>query len=329
MINTRKLGNLEVSAVGLGCMGMTHAYGAPADKTDMTKLLHAAVEIGYNFFDTAERYTGQNADGVTEYNEELVGNALKAYRHKMVVATKFGIQHDSNATLITDSRPESIRKSLEGSLKRLGTDYIDLYYQHRLDPKIPVEEVAGVMADLIREGKILHWGISEADENHIRRAHAACPITAVQNRYSIMARWHESLFPLLEELNIGFVAFSPLANGALTDCYQLGSNFEESDYRKMMPQYTKEAYEANQALTALLRELAAEKNATEAQISLAWLLEKKPYIVPIPGSRRENRIKENAEAANIKLSPTEILSLNEKLASIKMSAVYGGMRIKE
>lgn len=215
----RTLGNdLTVSAVGLGCMGMSHAYGAPANKKEMTELLAQAVGMGYTFFDTAEVYgTPDNPHD----NEELVGAALKPYRDKIVLATKFGIHFDMTSTavnkpLVPDSRPEVIRASVDASLKRLDTDHIDLYYQHRLDPKVPIEEVAGVMADLIREGKITHWGLSEATEETIRRAHAVCPVTAIQNRYSMMARWYESLFPVLEELHIGYVAFSPLANGFLS-----------------------------------------------------------------------------------------------------------------
>lgn len=223
----RTLGSdLTVSAVGLGCMGMSHAYGAPADKKEMTELLAQAVDLGYTFFDTAEVY------GTPEHphdNEELVGAALKPYRDKIVLATKFGIHFDMSSTatnkpLVPDSRPEVIRASVEASLKRLGTDHIDLYYQHRLDPKIPIEEVAGVMADLIREGKITHWGLSEATEDTIRRAHAVCPVTAIQNRYSMMARWYENLFPVLEELHIGYVAFSPLANGFLSGKYDKSSS---------------------------------------------------------------------------------------------------------
>ena len=212
---------LEVSAVGLGCMGMSHAYGAPADKKEMTELLAKAVDMGYTFFDTAEVYgTAQNPHD----NEELVGQALKPYRNHVVLATKFGIHFDQtapevNKPLVPDSRPEVIRASVEQSLMRLGTDHIDLYYQHRPDPDVPVEEVAGVMKELIEEGKILHWGLSETNEETIRRAHKVCPVTAIQNRYSMMARWYESLFPVLEELQIGFVAFSPLANGFLSAKY--------------------------------------------------------------------------------------------------------------
>lgn len=221
-MHKRTLGNdLNVSAIGLGCMGMSHAYGAPGDKKEMTELLAQSIDLGYTFFDTAEVYG--TADNPHD-NEELVGAALKPYRNQIILATKFGIHFDLtssrvNKPLIPDSHPEIIRASVEDSLSRLRTDHIDLYYQHRLDPEVPIEEVAGVMSDLIREGKITHWGLSEATEETIRRAHAVCPVTAVQNRYSMMARWHEALFPVLEGLNIGFVAFSPLANGFLTARY--------------------------------------------------------------------------------------------------------------
>lgn len=222
--------DLTVSAVGLGCMGMSHAYGAPANKKEMAELLAQAVGMGYTFFDTAEVYgTPDNPHD----NEELVGAALKPYQDKIVLATKFGIHFDMTSTavnkpLVPDSRPEVIRASVDASLKRLGTDHIDLYYQHRLDPKVPIEEVAGVMADLIREGKITHWGLSEATEETIRRAHAVCPVTAIQNRYSMMARWYESLFPVLEELHIGYVAFSPLANGFLSGKYDKTSSLKQA-----------------------------------------------------------------------------------------------------
>ena len=284
----RTLGNdLTVSAVGLGCMGMSHAYGAPADKKEMTELLAQAVDMGYTFFDTAEVYgTAENPHA----NEELVGRALKPYRKKIVLATKFGIRFDMsspqvNKPLIPDSRPEIIRASVESSLKRLGSDHIDLYYQHRTDPNVPIEEVAGVMADLIKEGKITHWGLSEATEETIRRAHTVCPVTAIQNRYSMMARWHEALFPVLEELQIGYVAFSPLANGFLSAKYGKDTVFDGLyDYRSMMPQFSEEGIEKNRALLDLLYKMAAEKQTTPAQISLAWMLCKKPYIVPIPGT---------------------------------------------
>ncbi len=326
-MNTRILGkDLKVSAVSLGCMGMTHASGAPADPKEMTKLLHQAVDIGYLYFDTAECYTGINQDGTTAYNEELVGPALKPYRHDVVIATKCGVHHSPDG-LVMDSRPETIRKSVEGSLKRLDTDYIDLYYQHRIDPKVPAEEVAGIMAELIEEGKILHWGISETDESYLRKAHAICPVTAVQNRYSMMARWHESMFPVLEELQVGYVAFSPLANGVLSDRYNKDSRFETgTDYRSFMPQFKPEAYEANRELFELIRTLAEEKAATPAQISLAWMLCKKPYIVPIPGTRKLERLRENAGAADISLTAQEVSRIDERLDQMPMSQVFGGSR---
>ena len=326
----RTLGSdLTVSAVGLGCMGMSHAYGAPADKKKMTELLAQAVDLGYTFFDTAEVY------GTPEHphdNEKLVGAALKPYRDKIVLATKFGIHFDMSSTatnkpLVPDSRPEVIRASVEASLKRLGTDHIDLYYQHRLDPKIPIEEVAGVMADLIREGKITHWGLSEATEDTIRRAHAVCPVTAIQNRYSMMARWYENLFPVLEELHIGYVAFSPLANGFLSGKYDKSSQFDaETDYRSVMPQFQPENIDRNHDLLTLLQKLAEQNNATPAQISLAWMLCKKPYLVPIPGTRRLSRLLENAGAADVTLSAEEVSVIDEALNGMEMSEVFGGSK---
>lgn len=326
----RTLGSdLTVSAVGLGCMGMSHAYGAPADKKEMTELLAQAVDLGYTFFDTAEVY------GTPEHphdNEELVGAALKPYRDKIVLATKFGIHFDMSSTatnkpLVPDSRPEVIRASVEASLKRLGTDHIDLYYQHRLDPKIPIEEVAGVMADLIREGKITHWGLSEATEDTIRRAHAVCPVTAIQNRYSMMARWYENLFPVLEELHIGYVAFSPLANGFLSGKYDKSSQFDaETDYRSVMPQFQPENIDRNHDLLTLLQKLAEQNNATPAQISLAWMLCKKPYLVPIPSTRRLSRLLENAGAADVTLSAEEVSVIDETLNGMEMSEVFGGSK---
>lgn len=327
----RTLGSdLTVSAVGLGCMGMSHAYGAPADKKEMAELLAQAVDLGYTFFDTAEVY------GTPEHphdNEELVGAALKPYRDKIVLATKFGIHFDMSSTatnkpLVPDSRPEVIRASVEASLKRLGTDHIDLYYQHRLDPKIPIEEVAGVMADLIREGKITHWGLSEATEDTIRRAHAVCPVTAIQNRYSVMARWYESLFPVLEELHIGYVAFSPLANGFLSGKYDKSSRFDAgTDYRSVMPQFQPENIDRNHDLLTLLQKLAEQNNATPAQISLAWMLCKKPYLVPIPGTRRLSRLLENAGAADVTLSAEEVAAIDKALDGMAMSEVFGGSKI--
>ena len=332
-MNTRILGkDLKVSAVGLGCMGMTHAYGAPADKREMTELIAQAVDQGCTFFDTAETYGTRECP---HDNEELVGAALKPYRDKVIIATKFGIHFDwssdaVNLPVVAESRPEVIRSSVEGSLKRLQTDHIDLYYQHRPDPKIPIEEVAGVMAELIREGKIIHWGLSEAKEDTIRRAHAVCPVTAIQNRYSMMARWYEELFPVLEELGIGYVAFSPMANGLLSGKYGKDTVFGgHEDYRSVMPQYQPENIERNRELLELLRNTAAAKNATPAQISLAWMLCKKPYIVPIPGTRKPERLTENLGAANVELTDAEVAALDAALDRIPMSAVYGGAPVMQ
>lgn len=330
-MNYRNLGNrgLRVSAIGLGCMGMSHAYGAPADHREMTELLAKAVDMGYDFFDTAEVYgTPDNPHD----NEELLGNALKACRNKVVIATKFGLRFDMESgqvpyPLITDSRPEGIRRSVEGSLRRLQTNYIDLYYQHRPDPQIPIEEVAGTMQDLIKEGKVLYWGLSEASEEDIRRANAVCPLTAVQDRYSMMARWHEALFPVLEELGIGLVAFSPLANGLLSDRYNAASHFDAgTDYRAGMPQFQPDSYDKNRELLQLIRYIASKKNTTPAQISLAWMLCKKPWIVPIPGTRKPDRLQENAGAADITLSEEEVKQIDQALDAMPMSGVFGGTK---
>lgn len=323
----RKLGNLQVSAIGLGCMGMSHAYGPAADTKEMTELLSRAVAMGYTFFDTAEVY-GTSDD--PHHNERLLGEALWPYRNQIVLGTKFGLTLDTSKPvpypLIPDSRPETIRKSVEGSLKRLKTDHIDLYYQHRLDPDVPIEDVAGTLADLIQEGKVLHWGLSEASEASIRHAHAVCPLTAVENRYSMMARWHERLFPVLEELGIGFVAFSPLANGFLTDTVAKGAKFDAAtDYRASMPQFRD--YDANAELLSLIRRFAEEKDATPAQISLAWMHCKRPYIVPIPGTRKESRLRENAEASEVTLNDEEFTEIDNALQHIPMSEVFGGSKI--
>lgn len=286
----------------------------------------ALLDFAYTFLDTAEVY-GTSED--PHANERLVGEALVPYRDQVVVATKFGLRFDFESgkvplPLLPDSRPDTIRKAVEGSLKRLQTDHIDLYFQHRIDPAVEPEEVAGVMSDLIREGKITHWGISEANEDYLRRAHAVCPVTAVQNRYSMMARRHEALFPVLEELGVGLVAFSPMANGFLTGQYGKGEPFDKRyDYRATMPQFTDEAVEKNQKLLELLHAMAEQKNATPAQISLAWMLCKKPWIVPIPGTRKPERMRENAGAAEINLTAAEVKALDEALDGMKMSAVYG------
>lgn len=323
--------DLKVSALGYGCMGLSHAYGAPLDGRESVRLLRRAFELGYTMFDTAEVY-GTPDD--PHANEKLVGEALAPVRSEAVIVSKFGLSFDMESgkvpyPLIPDSRPETIRRSVEGSLRRLRTDHIDLYFQHRPDPKVAPEEVAGVMAELIREGKITHWGISETDENYLRRAHAVCPVTAVENRYSMMARAHESLFAVLEELGVGFVAFSPMANGFLTARYGKGSRFDaRCDYRAAMPQFTDEAAEKNRALIGMLERTAAEKNATPAQISLAWMLCKKPWIVPIPGTRSESRMEENARAADVTLSPEEVAAMDAALDDMEMSEVFGGTKTR-
>lgn len=322
--------NMEVSAIGLGCMGFSHAYGAPTEKKEAIRMIRYAFDCDYTLFDTAEVYGTVDDPHV---NEQLVGEALRPIRNHVQIATKFGIRFDMSSTqvnhpLIPDSRPEVIRKSVEGSLRRLQTDHIDLYFQHRIDPAVEPEAVAGVMAELIKEGKILHWGISEANEEYLRRAHAVCPVTAVENRYSMMARHYEALFPVLEELNIGLIAFSPLANGFLTGAYGKGMQFDKKlDYRSNMPQFTDEAVEQNQELLQLLHRIAETKDATPAQISMAWMLCKKPWIVPIPGTRKQERLVENAGAAEVKLSAEEVATLDNALDHIKMSAVFGGSKI--
>lgn len=327
----RTLGNdLKISAIGLGCMEFSHAYGAPTEKSEAIRLIRQAVDMGYTFFDTAEVYGTPNDP---HQNETLVGEALADCRDKVVIATKFGIRFDMTSTqvnkpLVPDSRPEVIRASVDASLKRLKTDHIDLYYQHRTDSNIPIEEVAGVMSDLIKAGKITHWGLSEANEETIRRAHTVCPVTAIQNRYSMMARWYESLFPVLEELKIGYVAFSPLANGFLSAKYDKNTKFEPgTDYRSAMPQFTAEGIDKNADLLELLHQFAKEKEATPAQISLAWMLCKKLYIVPIPGTRNTDRLKENADATDITLTKDEVKKLDMALDSMEMSEVFGGSKI--
>lgn len=310
----RKLGkDLEVSAIGLGCMGMSHGYGPAADKQEMIKLIHAAVDRGVTFFDTAEVY-GPYA------NEELVGEALAPFKGKVVIATKFGIKM-VNGRQVLDSKPETIRKSVEGSLKRLKVDTIDLYYQHRVDTDVPIEEVAGVIQDLIREGKIKYWGLSEAGVNTIRRAHSVQPLTAVQSEYSMMWRFpEEEVLPTLEELGIGFVPFSPLGKGFLTGTIDKDATFDSSDFRSIVPRFKPENLEANQVLVDLIKKVAADKNATPSQIALAWVLAQKPWIVPIPGTRKLERLEENLGAAEINLTSDELNALNDALSKIK---VYG------
>lgn len=332
-METRILGDdLKVSAIGLGCMGFSHAYGAPMDEEEAIKTIQAAYNAGERFFDTAEIYQGVNQDGSTNYNEELVGKALHDVRDNVVIATKFGIHNiegkNSTQEIAVDSSPEAIRKSVEGSLKRLNTDHIDLYYQYRIDPKFSPEEVAQVMGELIKEGKITHWGISEATPDYLRRANKVTKVTAIQNRYSMMYREYEEMFPLLEELNVGLVAFSPLANGLLTGEF-MQSKFPKGDLRAGMPQFTEEAIKKNQELIELVTRIANKHNATPAQISLAWMINKKPYIVPIPGSRHLNRIKDNLAAGEIKMTDEEVNEIDKMLDTIPMSDVFGGSKIKK
>lgn len=297
----------------------------------MTELLSEAVDRGYTFFDTAEVYgTPENPHD----NEELLGEALKPYRNRIVLASKCGIRFDETSTavnkpLIPDGRPETIRESIDGSLQRLQTDHLDLYYIHRIDRNVPIEETAGAMKELIEAGKITHWGISEADEETLRRAHKVCPVTAVQNRYSMMYRDYEALFPVLEELQIGFVAFSPLANGLLSAQYNKDSKFEKgTDYRSAMPQFTPEAFDKNEEMIRYIKEMADKKNATPAQISLAWMLAKEPWIVPIPGTRKYGRLIENAQAAEVSLSRQEVEDLDRMLDTVPMSGVFGGSKVE-
>jgi len=325
MNSNRKIGTLSVSPIGFGCMGMTHAFGAPSDVKEMTSLIAKAVEIGYTLFDTAECYTGVNSDGTTTYNEELVGKALTPYRNQIILATKGGVILKGEH-LEMDSRATTLKKSVEESLRKLRTDRIDLYYQHRIDPKVSPEEVAETMNELIKEGKILHWGVSEANEEYIRRAHAVCPLTAVQNRYSMMYRDYERLFPVLEELNIGFVAFSPLANGFLSACYGKNEKYDTMDYRRFMPQFSDKGVDENQELLSLLGDVSESKNATPAQISLAWILAHKPYIVPIPGTRKLSRLVENWKSTEVELTPAEVKQIDDALGVMKMSAVFGGLK---
>lgn len=320
----RRLGqtNMYVTPVGLGCMGFSHAYGVAEDKQKAINTIQKAYDLGYNFFDTAECYTGVNEDGSISYNEEIVAEALKDVRDKVVIATKFGVMHKGDH-LEFDSSPETIRRSIEGSLKKLQTDYIDLYYQHRIDPQVEPEVVAGVMKELIEEGKIKAWGISEVNEDYLRRAHAVCPVTAIQNRYSMMATWHEHLFDVCEELGITYVAFSPMANGLLSEQFTDQSTFGEGDFRNNMPQYQKEGYKKAEKLLNLLKELSEKKHCTMAQLSLAWMMCKKDFIVPIPGSRKLERIEENYNAGNIESTQDEIKVIDDLIHSIDFD-IFGG-----
>ncbi|HMW16581.1 MAG TPA: aldo/keto reductase [Accumulibacter sp.] len=306
---------LSVSAIGLGCMGMSFAYGPAPDKKSMIALLHAAVERGVTFFDTAEVY-GPFA------NEELLGEALAPYRGQVIIATKFGFKLDPNGGPKwsgLDSRPEHLKAVAEASLKRLRIEVIDLFYQHRVDPEVPIEDVAGAVQDLIREGKVRHFGLSEAGVGTIRRAHAVQPVTAVQSEYSLWWRSPETeLLPTLEELGIGFVPYSPLGRGFLTGKIDSHTAFDESDFRQGLPRFTPEARQANQVVVDVLSRLATQKNATPAQIALAWLLAKKPWLVPIPGTRRLDRLDENLAAATIILNAEELAEIDRSVSEISV-----------
>jgi aryl-alcohol dehydrogenase-like predicted oxidoreductase len=309
-MQTRKLGtsNLEVSAIGLGCMGMSDSYGPPADRQEMIALLRSAVERGVTFFDTAEVYGPYT-------NEELVGEALSPLHDQVVIATKFGFKLDAGGGM--DSRPEHIREVAEASLKRLKIDVIDLFYQHRVDPNVPIEDVAGTVKDLIQEGKVKHFGLSEAGVGTIRRAHAVQPVTAVQSEYSLWTRTPEAeVLPTLEELSIGFVPFSPLGRGFLTGKMDENTEFDSSDFRNSLPRFTPEARKANQSLVDLLGDIAKQKNATPAQIALAWLLAQKPWIVPIPGTTKLHRLEENIAAAAIELTPDDLHDIDSAASKI-------------
>lgn len=317
---------MEVSAIGLGCMGMSFAYGPPGDKQEMISLIRAAVERGVTFFDTAEVYGPFT-------NEELVGEALGPLRKQVVIATKFGFKPDSKPETRwsnLDSRPEHIREVAEASLKRLRTDVIDLFYQHRVDPDVPIEDVAGAVKELINQGKVKHFGLSEAGVPTIRRAHAVQPVTAVQNEYSLWFRDSEKeLLPMLEELGIGFVPYSPLGRGFLTGKMNENTTFDSSDFRNMLPRFTPEARKINQALVDLLGEIAKRKAATPAQIALAWLLAQKPWIVPIPGTTKLRRLEENLGAAEIELTANDLRDIESAASKIKVEGARYPERLEQ
>ncbi|WP_432632394.1 aldo/keto reductase [Brachyspira sp.] len=307
----RKIGNLEVSAIGLGCMGMSSGYGEKSDKKDMINLIHEAVDLGINFFDTAEVY------GPFE-NEEILGEALKDYKNKVVIATKFGLE--AGAKILTpNSKPEAIRKSIEGSLKRLKLEAIDLYYLHRVDPNTPIEEVALTIKDLMKDGKVKHWGLSEAGTETIKKAHNVCSLTAIQSEYSMMWRFPEKdIIPLLEKLNIGFVPFAPLGKGFLTGSLAKDTEFKDGDFRKVIPRFSKENMTANYDLVNLIGKIAEDKNVKSSQIALAWVLAQKSFIVPIPGTTKSERLKDNSKAADIKLTDNEIADINYAISKMNI-----------
>lgn len=309
----RTLGNsgLQVSALGLGCMGLSFGYGKPTEKNEAIKLLRSAYEQGITFFDTAEAYGPYS-------NEELLGEALEQFRNKIVIATKFGFK-DGNPNLGMDSRPETIKAVADASLRRLRTDYIDLFYQHRVDPNVPIEDVAGAIQDLIKAGKIRHWGLSEAGVETISKAHSVQPVTALQSEYSLFFRESEKeIIPTLEELGIGFVPFSPLGKGFLTGAINENTKFDPTDFRNTVPRFSEENRKANQALVDLLKSIALEKKATSSQIALAWLLVQKPWIVPIPGTTKLHRLQENIGAVDVPLNEAELNEIEEALKNIRI-----------
>jgi aryl-alcohol dehydrogenase-like predicted oxidoreductase len=332
MMQKRKLGKagLEVSALGLGCMGMSFSYGPPKDKREMTSLLHAAVERGITFFDTAEVYGPFT-------NEELVGEALAPFRKQIVIATKFGFDlspgHDPRGMKGLpglNSRPEHIKQAAEGSLKRLKTDVIDLYYQHRVDPNVPIEDVAGAVKDLIQQGKVKHFGLSEAGVQTIRRAHAVQPVTALQNEYSLWWRRPEAeVIPTLEELGIGLVPYSPLGKGFLTGKIEETATFDSSDFRSTLPRFTPEALKANQALIALIAGIAERKKATPAQIALAWLLAQKPWMAPIPGTTKLHRLEENLGALSVELTRDDLREIDAAASKIVVQGARYPERLEQ
>ncbi len=324
----RKLGksNLEVSALGLGCMGMSFGFGPAKDKKEMIPLIRTAVERGVTFFDTAEVYGPFT-------NEELVGEALAPFRDQVVIATKFGFAPDPNGGpgwTVLNSRPEHIKEVAEASLKRLRTGVIDLFYQHRVDPNVPIEDVAGAVKDLIRQGKVKHFGLSEAGVQTIRRAHRVHPVTAVQSEYSLWwRRPEEELLPALEELGIGFVPFSPLGKGFLTGKIDENTKFDSTDFRNIVPRFTPQARKANQALVDLLSQVAERKRVTPAQIALAWLLAQKPWSVPIPGTTKLHRLEENLAALSVALTPDDLRDINSASSKIKLEGARYPERLEQ
>lgn len=314
MINKRKLGQgLEVSEIGLGCMGMSFGYGEVHDLKPMTELMHKAIDLGITFFDTAEIYGPY-------INEELVGQALKPFKNRVVIATKFGFDIQDGKSIGLNSKPEQIRKVAEASLKRLQVDAIDLFYQHRVDPQVPIEDVAGTIKDLIQEGKVKHFGLSEVGVEMICRAHAVQPVTALQSEYSLFWREPEQqILPVLEELGIGFVPFSPLGKGFLTGKIDTSTSFSQNDFRSTVPRFSEGNLKKNLSLVEVVKQFALEKNCEPSQIALAWVLAQKPWIVPIPGTTKINRLQENAGAVNVSLSPEDLQKIDKVLSKIEIA----------